>query len=110
MAAKTKRVNYYPRAIEIVTAENGIPYKDICIALAKHYPATLVKVVGMLTGTTPVGRYLKYLAYELDTQATWYQEMVEEYKTGQKIPAIKALRNSTGMSLMAAKTFVETKL
>jgi len=44
MAAKTKRVNHYLRAIEIVTAENGVPYKDICIALAKHYPATLVVV------------------------------------------------------------------
>ena len=87
-----------------------MPYKDICIALAKHYPATLVKVVGMMTGTTPGGRYVRYLEYVLDTQTSWYREMVNAYKARQKIPAIKALRSGTGMGLKEAETFVETML
>ena len=109
MAAKTKRVNHYPRAIEIITSE-GLDHKAVCVFLAKHYPGILVKIVGELSGTIPGSRYLKYMEFSLDTQAPWYSEMKEAYKTGQKIPAIKTLRTATGMGLMDAKTFVETKL
>lgn len=107
MSDKKKRVNHYPRAIEILTA-GRLDTQAMCLAFAKYYPATFVKVaalVGAGAGT------IEFERYHIDTQAPWYAEARSLIRAGRKIEAIKTVRNNVfGMNLLEAKNFVEQKL
>ena len=76
---------FYQGAIDILTGENP-DYRGICIALAKANPKALCDAANM----TP-----------------WQLEAKRVYYADGKIPAIKAIRASTGMGLKEAKEAIE---
>jgi glutamate synthase domain-containing protein 1 len=109
MSDRKKRVNYYPHAIEILTA-GRLDAQAMCTAFAKYYPATFVKVAG-LVGVGAGSRYIDFERYHIDMQAPWYAEARSLMRDGRKLEAIKLARNNVfGMTLVDAKNFIEQKL
>ena len=76
--------DYYQKAIDIITGEHD--WRMICVALAKSNPKALCDAAGSEPWQVAVRRILE---------------------SEGKVPAIKYVRNETGMGLYEAKKAVE---
>lgn len=81
-------MNYYSRAIEILTKHDNLA-KDILIEIAKSNPSAIIK------------------GYNSLNHPNWQDEVLPILRSGQKINAIKRCRELTGMGLKEAKQAVE---
>lgn len=78
-------MNYYARAIDVVTNPET-DFRALVIEIAKRHPKAVCEVAVFVP---------------------WETECLPLIQANQKIEAIKACRNSTGMTLIDAKNAVE---
>lgn len=90
-------MNYYPKAIEIVTAP-GCDHKAVLMEILKHNPYAIVRAVH-----NPKAKA------EAQTTLGWLREVDDFLREGKKISAIKVWRNYTGATLKSAKDEVEKR-
>jgi ribosomal protein L7/L12 len=87
-------MNYYSQAIDVLEklkCATNDQYRTLLIEIAKKHPKLLVEAADM---TNVISTSWKIHAKDL-------------VSSGQKISAIRLVRNNTGISLKAAKEFVE---
>ena len=82
-------MNYYAQAIDLIFGQQ-IEARAILIEIAKQNPAAIVKGC----------KFLKKVP-------AWHEIALAYMQSGQKILAIKACREKTGMQLKEAKQAVE---
>ncbi len=86
-------MNYYPKAIEIITDSSGFTNKALLIEVAKHNPCAIVRANEAIL--------------KRKNKSSWIEKVRPVVANGRKIEAIKLCRELTGLGLKEAKGAVE---
>jgi hypothetical protein len=89
----------YQAAIDII-AQGDYSKKEIALTLAKDEPIKFIEIYKKLNPS--------YMAEP--PKPEWYKVARGYMNSEQKIPAIKEVRNGTGMGLKEAKDYVEANM
>ena len=97
-------IDSYKETIQMI-ATTSLPWKEICITLAKEHPDLFIKLTKQI-GNSPTEQYTyKGVAVKLTDEEL--KEIDNLIVTGQKIAAIRAFRQVTEQGLLESKHWIE---
>jgi hypothetical protein len=92
----------YPRVVEILMSDNPINFKGMCTLLASKHPDMFIKMWEATPHQPPAVKPTQQLQ-----QYGGSTTVLGLCKSGEKVQAIKLLRNITGLGLKESKDVVD---